>query len=174
MHMNRILSNHRWEWYGMPLLLCIFFFNYHYYNFYQGDFSKITRVIPPSLRMNQYESIQQYHPYYQIYLLAKEIKTRKENIIFIRTKIDEKNKQYLHELTIMMNYFFYPHIFIPHPLNDLLPLKPRKNQIIISDFELSLLNLKSPRLKNIVMKKKDLARINRRKEDDFFVYQVIE
>lgn len=174
MRMNRFFSHHRWEWYAMPLLISIFFLNYHYYNFYQADFSKITQAVSPSIRQDNYERIQQYHPYYQIYLLAKNIKNPEKNIIFIRTKTNALNAQYLHELTIMMNYYFYPHLLIPHSLNDFLPLKPRKNQIIISDFELALLNLENPKLKNIVMKKKDLARINRRKEDDFFVYQVIE
>ena len=172
--MNHGFFKKRWEWYGMPFILSIFFFNYHYYNFYQADFAKITQAVAPSIQRDNYESIQQYHPYYHIYLLAKKIKNPEKNIIFIRTKTNPHDAQYLHELTIMMNYDFYPHLFIPHSLNDLLPLRLHKNQIIISDYELSLLNLENPRLKNIVMKKKDLARINRRKEDDFFVYQVID
>ncbi|HLD26364.1 MAG TPA: hypothetical protein VJB63_00180 [Patescibacteria group bacterium] len=171
--MNSFLK-HTWEWYSIPLIVSIFFLNYHYYKFYQSDYSKITQAVSPSIQQNNYELIQSYHPYYQIYLLAQKIKDPEKDIIFIRTKTNEQNKQYLHELTIMMNYYFYPHLLIPHSLKDFLPLKPHKNQIIISDFELSLLNLESPHLKNSVMKKKDLARINRRTEDDFFVYQVIE
>src|SRR3990167_3070550 len=122
--MNSFLK-HTWEWYSIPLIVSIFFLNYHYYKFYQSDYSKITQAVSPSIQQNNYELIQSYHPYYQIYLLAQKIKDPEKDIIF-------------------------------------------------SDFELSLLNLESPHLKNSVMKKKDLARINRRTEDDFFVYQVIE
>lgn len=169
-----MVSYRQWEYYSMPLIIFIFFMAYHYYAFYQSDFSKITRSVAPSLRINRYETIQHYHPYYQIYRLAKTLKNPEKNIIFICTQVDAREKHCLPELAIMVNYFFYPHLIIPHSLNDLLPLAPSKGTIIISDFELALLQLENPRLKNIVMKKKDLARANRRREADFFVYEVIE
>lgn len=170
---KRILSNHRLEIYFFPVILTMFFISYHYYHFYENDFGKISQVVKPSIKSNNYDLIQRYHPYYQIYQLAKEVKNPEVNVIYLRTKANPKNKQYLHELNIMIDYFFYPHIIKSHPLNDLLSLEPRKGQIIISDYDLSILSLTSFKFQPLIVKKKDLSRINRRPEDDFFVYEVI-
>lgn len=169
-----MIIKHRAEIYFLPLVLIMLFVSYHYYHFYEDDFAKIIRAVRPSVKSNNYELIQRYHPYYQIYRLAREVKNPETNIIYIRTKEDPKNKQYLHELNIMIDYFFYPHIIKPHPLNDLLPLRPRPGQIIISDYQLEVLPHLPLKLESLIVKKRDLARINRRREDDFFVYQVVE
>lgn len=157
---------------ALPLLVGVFLINHHYYGFYEDDGQKTIAAVKPSFSRDQYGQIERYHPYYQIYQLSQTISDPEKKLIYIRTKNDPDNKQYLHELTIMLNYFFYPRLIQPHSLNDLLPLRPKPSQIIISDYDLSILGIKSFGLKPLIVKQKDLQRINRRKEDDFFVYQV--
>lgn len=172
MKLPKIIKN-RLELYLLPLIIIVFLVAYHYYRFYEKDFKKIFNHIPFTLNKNQYEEIQEFHPYYQVYKLSKEVKKPEATIIYVRTKTNPKDKQYLHELNIMIDYFFYPKIIKPYSFKEFSKIKLNKNNIIITDNDLSLTYKNYSKLEPIFFIKKDLIRINRRKEDDYFIYKVL-
>jgi hypothetical protein len=150
----------------LPLLLIIFLITYHYYAFYQNDFNKIFRYIKFTFSQNQYEKIQEFHPFYQIYKISEDTKKSEKNIIYVRTKADPKNRQYLDELNIMVNYFFYPRFIKPYSLTQFYKIKLNHGDVIISDYPLKT-------FKPVPFVKKNLLRINKWPEDSYFIYEVI-
>ncbi|HLC94770.1 MAG TPA: hypothetical protein VJH96_04360 [Patescibacteria group bacterium] len=160
------------EVYLFSFLLIIFFINYHYYRFYEEDFKKIFQHVPFSLNKNNYEEVQRFHPYYQLYQLSQEIKDPEKTIVYVKTKVDPRDPQYLHESTIMIDYFFYPYKLKPYSLRQLSKMTFSTDQLIIADTDIRGLNEKWATLYPIVIPRKDLIRINRQKEDDFFVYKI--
>lgn len=159
------------EKYLLPFLLVIFIINYHYYAFYQKDFKKIFRFVPFSLKQNNYEQIQEWHPYYQIYKLAKQT-NNDTRIIYLKSKKGDGKRPFLHELNIMVDYFFYPRFIMSVNLTQFKKIGFKKGEIIISDFNLAYLEPKKEVFLTQEFKRKDLFRINRWKEDDYFIYLV--
>jgi len=152
----------------LPLLLIVFFITYHYYSFYQNDFKKIFHYVKFSFAKNQYEEIQEFHPFYQIYKIAKEIKNSRKNVIYVRTKTDVKNRQFLDELNIMVNYFFYPRFIKPYSLVKFNKMKINHGDIIISDCPLKITTIKP-----VPFVKKNLLRINKWPEDSYYIYEAV-
>jgi len=154
-----------------PLILVIFFITYHYYAFYQNDFKKIFSFIKFTFAQNQYEQIQEFHPFYYVYKIARETNNSKKNVVYVRTKTEIKNRQYLDELNIMINYYFYPRFIKPYSLSQFYKLKLKKQDIIISDFPLHLDNKVQHTIELIPFIKKNLFRINKWPVDDFYIYE---
>lgn len=153
-----------------PVLLFFFYITYHYYAFYKNDFQTIFAYVPMSFTVNQYDSIQQFHPYYPVYKLAKEEKPN--NVIYLRTKTVKESRESLQELTIMINYFFYPHVIPQYSLKTLSASRLRQGTIIISDFPLAMLPAYKDKVEPIPFVKKNLFRINRWPEDIYYIFKV--
>jgi len=157
----------------LPLLLIIFIISYHYYAFYQNDFNKIFSYIKFTFSKNQYEEIQEFQPFYYIYKIAKDTKSSGKNFIYVRTRVDKENLQYLDELNIMINYFFYPRFVKPYSLAQFYKLKLKHGDIIVADFTLHADENLMKTIKFIPFVKKNLFRINKWPEDYFNIYEVI-
>ncbi|PJA55907.1 hypothetical protein CO165_01070 [Candidatus Roizmanbacteria bacterium CG_4_9_14_3_um_filter_33_18] len=157
----------------LPLLLVVFFITYHYFAFYQNDFKKIFAYIKYTFSQNQYEQIQEFHPFFYVYKIAQETKDSKINVIYVRTKVEEKNRQFLDELNIMINYFFYPRFVKPYSLTQFYKLKLKSGDIIIADFTLHTDEKLMKNIKIIPFTRKNLFRINKWPEDDYNIYEVI-
>ncbi len=182
------------EIYLLPFLVFVFLFNLHYYNFYQQDFKTVQGIISPNFKINQYEQIQEYHPYYMVYKLANEYKNNTENRVFnIFLKISDQKldytstvyakkkdpktttKIYLNELQMMINYYFYPKIVTPIQnlsIREFGLLNTKKGDLFFSDSELGKDYIIKYKLKRIFFVSKDLIRINRWKEDIYYIYKV--
>lgn len=161
-----------YEKYLLPFLLVIFIINYHYYAFYQDDFKKIFNFVPFSLKQNNFEQIQEWHPYFQIYKLAKDKNNNNKRIIYVRTRIGQGPNPYLHELNIMVDYFFYPRIIRAYSLKQFKKMEIKKDDIVVADSVIYADANPKGKLRPLIFKKKDLIRVNRRKEDDYFIYFV--
>jgi len=192
-----------------PLIIFIFLVNYHFYSFYAGNFSKMKQLVSNKSNLNRYESIQSEHPYYEVWKLSQDTKKQVTVIMYVRdeSNIDytttyfkklkgEKENYYLSELTLFVNYFFYPRIIKTLTFSQAIMLEKnyKKGDYIISDyyfesyfqnlnilknktekqkiFDLSFLSLYK-RLKEIKVSEKKYFLTNRRLERPYYIYQVI-
>ncbi len=163
------------EYLLFPLLLTVFFITYHYYEFYQDDFTKIFQYVPLSLSVDQYEDIQRHHPYYPIQNAIESTLCSGNKVYYIQTLRDPKNKIFLKELTIMINYYAYPEKIRGLTMKEFVRQEIPQGSVVISDVDVS---------KDIVMNKNmsyrpyqpsEFARINRRMEYEqiFYLYNVM-
>ena len=152
--------------YLLPLALVIFFISLHYYKFYEGDFKRIFSFVSPHLSENQYEEIQKEHPYYPVYQLSKDVNP--SQMKYVHSEFAGEDKIPLQELTLMINYFFFPHVIQPLSPSEFAKLALDPRDIIISDIELS-----SPNLESLSSPNPRLKRINRYPEDRYYIYRVI-
>lgn len=183
--------------------------NYHFYSFYAGNFSKMKQLVSNKSNLNRYESIQSEHPYYEVWKLSQDTKKQVTVVMDVRdeSNIDytttyfkklkgEKENYYLSELTLFVNYFFYPRIIKTLTFSQAIMLEKnyKKGDYIISDyyfesyfqnlnilknktekqkiFDLSFLSLYK-RLKEIKVSEKKYFLTNRRLERPYYIYQVI-
>lgn len=156
-----------------------------------------------------YEAIQSEHPYYEIWKLSQDSKKRITVVIegkgegdidytttYFKKLKGDKNTYYLAELTLFVNYFFYPRKIETLTFNNAMNStdKYRKGDYIISDynfgsynkdietfrnktdkeklFDSNFLSLYK-RLKEITVSQKKYLVINRRAEKPYYIYQVI-
>jgi hypothetical protein len=160
------------ELYLLPLFLLIFLVTYYLYRFYESDFKKMASFVNLSFKRNGYEDIMKQHPYYALYSLSKTVKNPEKNVLYVRTKVDRQNKQYLRELTIMVDYYFYPHKITAISAEEFKLIPLTNNYVIISDYPLAP-NLYSPEvLRPFIYTKSTYFRVNRKKEDDVFIFTV--
>lgn len=138
--------------YFYPLIIFIFFVNYHFYDFYQKNFLSMLRIINKRKEKTLYEKIQSQNPYYEIWRLTQS----NSNVIFVnedkdnqfidyvsnyflnRDKSPEKKiNYYLTELNLMIKYFFYPKVVSTYSFHQIifLPQLVKKGMYIISDYE---------------------------------------
>lgn len=193
-----------------PLIIFIFLVNYHFYSFYENNFSKIKELIANKSYLSRYESIQSEHPYYEIWKLSQDknnnitviMDERNEGTIdytttYFKKKNGDKNNYYLSELTLFVNYFFYPRRIKILTFNQAVmsKIKYKQGDYIISDYNLSFykqeLNIQKnktnkqkifdsnfealyKRLKDIKVSEKNFFMTNRRKEKDYYIYQLID
>jgi|GEM_PF-1248092 len=138
----------------IPLGIIFIIINYHYYGFYQENFGQIflNTSLKPSLYNNQYEAVQKYHPFYDLYLQAR--KYRYKPVYYLYTRYDPNNRLKIDELFIRTSYFFYPRKIVPiYSLSQFLKISFPKNSLLISDYNLNttalsgrLQSLTSPKL----------------------------
>lgn len=169
----------------IPLLAIAFFINYHYFEFYKNKKLAIFQYVRPDLSKNMYEEVQKQQPYYQIYKTAQESKASGHKVYFMFEKRYDKNldytstyylnrtrnkpeKEYLSELGVAVNYFFYPTIMPAYNRFDVWLQPVKKGDVIISDFPLG-----NARLKNLVFSKYEYFALEQRKYDSFYIYEVI-
>jgi hypothetical protein len=192
-----------------PLIIFIFLVNYHFYSFYAGNFPKMKQLVSSKSNLNRYEAIQSEHPYYEIWKLSQDSKKnvtvimdeRNEGTIdytttYFKKKMGDKNNYYLSELTLFINYYFYPRkikalTFYQAVMSK---IKYQEGDYIISDYNFSFYDqgLSIPknktekeklfdsnfktlygRLKNIKISEKNYFMTNRRRETSYYIYQVI-
>lgn len=197
-----------------PLIIFIFLVNYHFYSFYKGNFFQMKQLVTKKSNLSRYESIQREHPYYEIWKLSQDNKNHiivvmdsrgGDNIDYTTTYFKklkgDKNIYYLSELTLFVNYFFYPRKIRTLTFYEaIMPEKKyQKDDYIISDFDFgsyyqdnyleSLKTLKYKtdkeklfdliflslykRLKEIKISKKQYIITNRHIEKPYYIYQVI-
>lgn len=155
----------------LPLMLFIFLFTYHYYDFYQSDFSKIYQHVKFTLTEKQFEQIQEFHPFYHVYKLAKETENSNQKIIYVRTRTDDTDAQFIHELNIMVDYFFYPRKVPTYSVEQFNKAELSTGTVVIIDNPSNITARKD--LKDIPLIKKQLFRINRWPEDLYYIYEII-
>lgn len=153
-------------------MLVIFLISYHNYSFYREDMGRIFKIIKPTALFSQYEAVQKQHPYYQIYTLARRIDSPEQNIIYVRTKVDKRDPSYLHELTIMLNYFFYPNEIGQHSIKEFQKLTLIRGMVVVSDTNLEPYFLDKGRIEPLWFPPPKLKRINRWPEDQYYTYIV--
>ncbi len=138
--------------YFYPLIIFIFFVNFHFYDFYQKNFLSMLKIISKRKEKTLYEKIQSQNHYYEVWRLAN----LKKNVIFVNedkssqfidyvsTYFLNKNKPqdkkityYLTELNLMTKYFFYPKIVPVYSFYQIIFSPPliKKGIYIISDYE---------------------------------------
>lgn len=123
----------------LPLLAFIALVNYHYYDFYQNNFQAIFSYLgtKPSLKTDQYNEIQQYHPFYDLY--QEVARYRSKPVYYLYTRWNPKDKLAIDELFIRTAYFFYPRKIKPiHNLARFLNLNLATNSLVIADYDLRL------------------------------------
>lgn len=197
-----------------PLIIFIFLVNYHFYSFYKQNFFQMKKIITKKINISNYEAIQSEHPYYEIWKLAQT-----DNRVFLvmnnldtgnvdytttyfKRLIGDKRNYYLSELSLFINYFFYPRKIESFSFDQLIRSKNiyKKRDIIISDFDFDsfyLINYKDNsyifkektekerqfdqqflslyhRLKNIKVFNKNFVITNRHKEKPYFIYELIK
>jgi hypothetical protein len=179
--------------YFIPLLFILTVITYRDYLFFLQKPWQIFKVVKPNLTINQYEAVQQHQPYYEIYKLAEEYRQRPDyKIIYFSNKVGDKYidynstfyatlraglpvEKYLSEVSLMVNYFFYPRIIpISYYLPEVAGLinSSEKNLIVISDENLQTKSLSFPNLTRITDPQIDNQKIYRPVEP-FYIYKKI-
>jgi len=154
-----------------PIIFLLFFFSYKQYKFYENDFKKVFFYIgPPTFSKTYFEEIQHLHPYAPIYDLSKNYPT--DNIAYLKNASDPKDKQYVHELEIMTDYFFYPFLLKKYSLRSILKETFPKGTVILSD---TLLKPSEKKILNVDLRinpPQSYKRVNRYQEFAYYIYTV--
>lgn len=137
--------------YFYPLIIFIFFVNYHFYSFYQENFLSMLKILAQRKEKSLYEKIQSQHPYYEVWqiinsgkkiALINHSQDEKEvdynTTYFKNLRRKDKKNYYLSELKLFILYYSYPKT-VPvynfyEAINNFDKLK--RFDYIISDFEL--------------------------------------
>lgn len=154
-----------------PVILLLFFFSYKQYKFYENDFKKIFFYIgPPTFSKIYFEDIQRLHPYAPIYNLSKTYPTH--NIVYLKNASDPNDKQYVHELEIVTDYFFYPFLLKKYSLKSILQKSFPKGTVILSDTLLKPAEKKVLNVEQKINPPPSYKRVNRYQEFAYYIYTV--
>lgn len=181
--------------YFVPLLIALAVIGYRDYQFYWKQAAKIFKYVKFDVGVDQYEQIQQHHPYYEIYLAAKSYKDKTDyKLIYYSNKTGKnyldynstlyatrKNpngkpvEKYMSEVGLMINYFFYPRLvpvtYSSNLIREIINSHDRK-YIIISDSDLQLGITGYKNVRRIHDPAIDSRKIYKPVEP-FFIYQII-
>lgn len=155
----------------LPVIFLLFFFSYKQYRFYENDFKKIFFYIgPSSFSKTHFEAIKNLHPYAPVYELSRSYPTN--NIIYLKNASDLKDKQYVHELEIMTDYFFYPFLLHKYSLKSILKETFPTGTVILSDTLLKPAEKKTLNVDLKINPTQSYKRVNRYQEFAYYIYTV--
>ncbi len=193
---SRMIRFKKFEFYLLPTLLIVFLINFHYYQFYTGKFKRFNPYVHLNFKINQYETIQNLHPYGPIYQLAQKYRNSDKPVIFIFQKRNDKNfdytstyylndanpdkknrkSAYLSELSLYIQYFFYPRVIPVYIAAQYDEMHLAAGSVVIADYDLLYrpTPLRAKQLKRLSYVYIEFNAIDLRKRDSYYAFEVIE
>jgi len=173
--------------YFLPVFIFIFIITFHYFEFYSSQFlSVVKQIIPLAQGKESYSTVQSIGPYKELYKLSATLhsenrvffyffkqydRTIDYNSTYYKSLGSETPKNvYLSELSLMVQYFFYPRIVPIINAKDLAKHTFKKGDYLISDTELAKGSI--PAFKTIFALKDEFYAVNNTKRESYFIYQI--